>query len=33
MEKNDFLPNLSIIDLLFCTGPQAALLLEQSARL
>ena len=27
-EKNGFLPNLSILDLLFCTGPQASLLLE-----
>lgn len=29
-EKNGFLPNLSILDLLFCTGPQAALVLEQT---
>ena len=29
IEKNDFLPNLSILDLLFCTGPQAPLLLEE----
>lgn len=29
-EKNGFLPNLSILDLLFCTGPQALLILEQS---
>jgi len=28
-EKNGFLPNLSIVDLLFCTGPEAPLLLEQ----
>ena len=28
-EKNGFLPNLSILDLLFCTGPEAPLLLEQ----
>ena len=30
LEKNGFLPNLSILDLLFCTGPQAALILEES---
>ncbi len=29
-EKNGFLPNLSILDMLFCTGPQASLILEQS---
>jgi hypothetical protein len=29
-EKNGFLPNLSILDLLFCTGPQAVLLLENA---
>ncbi len=29
-EKHGFLPNLSILDLLFCTGPQSAVLLEQS---
>lgn len=29
-EKTGFIPNLSILDLLFCTGPQAALILEQS---
>lgn len=29
-EKNGFLPNLSILDLLFCTGPQALLILENS---
>jgi hypothetical protein len=28
MEKHGFLPNLSILDLLFCTGPQASLMLE-----
>ncbi|MEM9823060.1 MAG: WbqC family protein, partial [Bacteroidota bacterium] len=27
-EKTGFLPNLSILDLLFCTGPQTLLLLE-----
>lgn len=30
VEKNGFVPNLSALDLLFCTGPQAALILEQS---
>lgn len=29
-EKNGFLPNLSILDLLFCAGPQAQLILENS---
>ncbi len=29
-EKHGFLPNLSILDLLFCLGPGANLLLEQS---
>lgn len=29
-ERHGFLANLSILDLLFCTGPQASLLLEQS---
>lgn len=29
-EKHGFLPNLSILDLLFCMGPEAAMLLEQS---
>jgi len=28
--KHGFLPNLSILDLLFCAGPQAVLLLEES---
>jgi len=28
-EKNGFLPNLSILDLLFCTGPEAGLLLKK----
>ncbi len=28
MEKNGFLPNLSILDLLFCAGPEAPLILE-----
>ena len=26
-EKNGFIPNLSILDLLFCTGPEAAIIL------
>ncbi len=30
-DRHGFLPNLSILDLLFCTGPQAALLLQQFA--
>ncbi len=30
LEKHGFIPNLSILDLLFCTGPQARLLLEGS---
>lgn len=30
LEKHGFLPNLSILDLLFCTGPQAPLILEES---
>jgi len=29
VEKTGFLPNLSILDLLFCTGPQAILILEE----
>lgn len=29
-ERHGFLPNLSILDLLFCTGPQAILYLEES---
>lgn len=29
-EKEGFLPNLSILDLLFCQGPAACILLEQS---
>ena len=29
LEKRGFLPNLSILDLLFCTGPQATIYLEQ----
>ena len=29
-EKNGFIPNLSILDLLFCTGPEARLILEKS---
>jgi len=28
-EKHGFLPNLSVLDLLFCCGPQSLLLLEQ----
>ena len=30
MEKHGFMPNLSILDLLFCAGPQSSLILEQS---
>ena len=30
LEKSGFLPNLSILDLLFCTGPEAGLILEKS---
>ena len=30
-ERHGFLPNLSILDLLFCTGPQASVLLQQFA--
>lgn len=29
-ERHGFLSNLSILDLLFCTGPQASLILEES---
>jgi len=29
-EKNGFIPNLSILDLIFCTGPQASFYLENS---
>ena len=29
-EKNGFIPNLSILDLIFCTGPQAVDILENS---
>jgi len=29
-DRNGFLPNLSVLDLLFCAGPQAPLILEQS---
>lgn len=29
-ERHGFLPNLSILDLLFCAGPQASLYLEES---
>jgi hypothetical protein len=31
-EKTGFLPNLSILDLLFCTGPQSIMILEASIR-
>lgn len=31
LERHGFIPNLSILDLLFCTGPQAPLLLKQFA--
>lgn len=31
LERHGFLPNLSILDLLFCTGPQSAVLLQQFA--
>lgn len=30
-EKHGFLPNLSTLDLLFCTGPEASLYLQRSA--
>jgi hypothetical protein len=30
MEKHGFMPNLSILDLIFCAGPQSSLILEQS---
>lgn len=30
LEKSGFLPNLSILDLLFCAGPQAIQILEES---
>ena len=29
-ERHGFLPNLSILDLLFCTGPEAIIYLEKS---
>ncbi|NJL75082.1 MAG: WbqC family protein [Saprospiraceae bacterium] len=29
-ERYSFLPNLSILDLLFCAGPQSVLILERS---
>lgn len=32
-EKTGFLPNLSVIDLLFCTGPESLFFLEQYAAL
>ncbi len=32
-ERNGFIPNLSILDLLFCTGPQAILILESSIKI
>jgi len=28
LEKHDFIPNMSILDLLFCTGPEAVYFLE-----
>lgn len=31
LERHGFLPNLSILDLLFCAGPQSAVLLQQFA--
>jgi hypothetical protein len=31
-EKNGFIPNLSILDLIFCTGPQASFYIENSSR-
>lgn len=31
-EKNGFLPNLSILDLIFCQGPQASVLLRKHAK-
>lgn len=31
-EKHGFLPNLSILDLLFCTGPEAVFYLQQSVK-
>lgn len=30
MEKTGFLPNLSVLDLVFCTGPQALVILDRS---
>ncbi len=30
-EKNGFIPNLSILDLIFCQGPQAGILLQKAA--
>lgn len=30
-EKNGFMPNLSILDLIFCQGPQAGILLQKAA--
>lgn len=32
LEKNGFIPNLSILDLLFCTGPEASIYLERSTK-
>ncbi len=32
-EKQSFIPNLSILDLLFCTGPQGILILENSIQI
>ncbi len=31
-DRHGFIPNLSILDLLFCTGPEATLYLQQSIR-
>ena len=31
--ENDFLPNLSILDLIFCVGPEAIIYLERSLRI
>lgn len=33
LEKSGFLPNLSILDLLFCTGPEASYILEKSVKI
>ena len=31
-DKNGFIPNLSILDLLFCHGPQSSLILEDCVK-